>query len=249
VRHILSAAMQAADPRLNLPRFLRREKNLLNVDGRVYNLDNFSRLFLLAVGKAAETMTDALLPYVDDRLSGGLIVTKHASHPTLGWLAVMEAGHPLPDARSLEAGRRVSELATCLTSRDLLICLFSGGASALMAAPLDGVSLEDLRNITFTLLADGASINELNVVRKRLDCLKGGGLARCAASTHILSLILSDVVGDHLDLIASGPTISDSSTRENVEQVITRYSLASCLPSTVLAALEREPDTGSFDNV
>jgi len=113
--------MQAADPRLNLPRFLRREKNLLNVDGRVYNLDNFSRLFLLAVGKAAETMTDALLPYVDDRLSGGLIVTKHASHPTLGWLAVMEAGHPLPDARSLEAGRRVRELASCLTSRDLLI--------------------------------------------------------------------------------------------------------------------------------
>jgi len=141
LRRILSAAMQAADPRLNLPRFLRRENNLLDVDSRVYYLDDFSRLFLLAVGKAAETMTDALLSFVDNRLSGGLIVTKHASRKMVGRLAVMEAGHPLPDARSLEAGRRVRELVSRLAPRDFLICLFSGGASALMAAPLDSISL------------------------------------------------------------------------------------------------------------
>jgi glycerate 2-kinase len=249
VRRILSAAMQAADPRLGLPRFLRRKKNLLNVDGRVYNLDNFSRIFLLAVGKAAETMTEALLPFVEDRLSSGLIVTKRASRPILGRLTIMEAGHPLPDVHSLEAGRRVCELVSCLTPRDLLICLLSGGASALMAAPLEGIALEDLRSITSILLAAGASIDELNVVRKRLDYLKGGGLARRAASAHILSLILSDVVGDRLDLIASGPTVPDSSTREDVEQVITRYSLASRLPSNVFVALAREPDAGTFDHV
>jgi glycerate 2-kinase len=131
------------------------------------------RVYLLSVGKAGMRMAEAALPFVNDKLAGGLVITKHASHPTLGRVAVIEAGHPLPDAHSLEAGQRVLDLLSRLTPRDLLICLISGGASALMAAPRPGISLDDLRSVTSILLADGASIDELNLIRKQLDDLKG----------------------------------------------------------------------------
>ena len=236
VRRILQLAMEAADPRRCLPRFVRRDGNLLIVDGRSYALDDFSQLYVLSVGKAAEAMADSLLPLLDDRLSGGLIITKHASRAIVGRLAVMDAGHPLPDARSLVAGQRVLNLLSHLRPDDLLICLISGGASALMTAPVDGISLDDLRNLTSLLLADGASIDELNAVRKQLDQLKGGGLAR-RSSANVVSLILSDVVGDRLDLIASGPTVPESTSTEDIERIVTRYKLASRLPSHVLTVL------------
>jgi glycerate 2-kinase len=206
------------------------------------------RVFLLSVGKAGIQMAEAALPFFDDKLAGGLVVAKHASHPTLDRVAVIEAGHPLPDARSLEAGQRVLDLLSKLTPHDLLICLISGGASALMAAPRAGILLDDLRNVTSILLAGGASIDELNLIRKQLDDLKGGGLARRSAAP-ILSLILSDVIGDRLDLIASGPTVPNLTTREDIEHIISKYGLTSRISSSMLGALEREPDTATFEHV
>jgi hydroxypyruvate reductase len=193
-------------------------------------------------------MAEAALPLVEDKFAGGLVITKHASHLTFGRVAVIEAGHPLPDARSLEAGQRVLDLLSRLTPRDLLICLISGGASALMAAPRAGISLDDLRSVTSILLADGASIDELNLIRKQLDDLKGGGLARRSAAP-ILGLILSDVIGDRLDLIASGPTVPNLTTRQEIERVISKYKLTSRISSSMLGALEREPDIATFAHV
>ena len=160
----------------------------------------------------------------------------------------MDAGHPLPDARSLAAGQRVLELLSRLTPNDLLICLISGGASALMTAPVDGISLDELRGLTSLLLANGASIDELNAVRKRLDQLKGGGLAQ-RTSAKIVSLILSDVVGDRLDLIASGPTVPDSTSAETIEQIISQYKLASRLRPQMLTALTHKREVGNFSHV
>jgi glycerate 2-kinase len=235
VRRILSAAMDAADPSNAIRAALTQ---------RVAWIASAQRVFLFSIGKAGIRMAEAALPFVVDRLAGGLVITKHASRGTLGRVAVMEAGHPLPDARSLDAGRRVEELLSRLSPDDLLICLLSGGASALMAAPRDGISLDDLRNVTSVMLANGASIDELNLVRKRLDVLKGGGLA-CRSAARVLSLILSDVVGDHLDLIASGPTVPDTTSPEQIAQIASHYELA----PHIIAALEREPETGTFAHV
>ena len=240
VRRIISAALDAADPSDSICSALTQRAN---------QIASGERVFLLSVGKAGEPMAEAALPLLDDKLADGLIITKCASRGTLGRLAVIEAGHPLPDARSLEAGRRVQELLSRLTRRDWLLCLFSGGASALMSVPVDGVSLEDLQNITSRLLSGGAGIDELNLVRKRLDQLKGGGLAQRVNGARVLSLILSDVVGDRMDLIASGPTVPDSSTREQIEQTVVRYQLASHLPPAVLAALRRDIHADISDRV
>ncbi len=238
VRSILTAALEAADPTDAIRTALARRKDLIASARRVY---------LLSIGKAGMRMAAAALPFVDFKLSGGLIVTKHASSRTLGRLPVFEAGHPLPDARSLDAGRRVLELLAQLDPADLLVCCFSGGASALMAAPLGGVSLDDLQTLTAAMLSAGASIDELNALRRRLDRLKGGGLARLAAPTRVLSLILSDVVGDRLEVIASGPTAPDPTANVEIESILSRYSLNARLPASILAYLRVERDNISLN--
>jgi glycerate 2-kinase len=238
-QRILSAAMEAADPSDAI-----RAAITLQADW----IASAHGVYLLSVGKAGMRMAEAALPFVNDKLAGGLVITKHASHLTFGRAAVIEAGHPLPDARSLEAGQRVLGLLSRLTPHDLLICLISGGASALMAAPRPGISLNDLRSVTSILLAGGASIDELNLIRKQLDDLKGGGLARRSAAP-ILSLILSDVMGDRLDLIASGLTVPNLATRVEIERIMSKYGMTSRISSAMLQALAHEPDVATFAHV
>lgn len=206
VRRILSAALRAADPGDAVGRAVSRAGDVLDVRGRSYDLGGARRVYLLAMGKAATGMAEAILPLVEDRLAGGLVVTKHASRVTLGRLTVMEAGHPVPDVRSLRAGQSVLDRLARLRADDLLLCLISGGASALVTAPRDGVSLDEIQKTTSELMKRGASIFELNEARQRLDRLKGGGLARLAYPAKVVSLILSDVIGDNIEVIASGPT-------------------------------------------
>jgi hydroxypyruvate reductase len=221
IRAILSAALEAADPTSAIRAELTRQADWIA---------SARRVFLLSVGKAALRMAEAALPFLTGPLAGGLIVTKHASRVTTSLLPVYEAGHPIPDARSLQAGQRVVDLVSHLNADDLLVCLFSGGASALMTTPIDGVSLADLQSLTATMLKSGASIDELNALRRRLDRLKGGGLAQLAAPARILSLILSDVVGDKLEVIASGPTALDPTTNAEIESILARYSLEERFP-------------------
>jgi hydroxypyruvate reductase len=228
VRNILAAALAAADPSDAIQAALARHIRWSNEAHRV---------FLLAVGKAGMRMAEAALPLLDSKLADGLIVTKHASRVTLGRIPVLEADHPIPGARSLAAGQRVLNLISGLHPGDLLVCLFSGGASALMTALIDGLSLADLQALTATMLSSGARIDELNVLRRRLDRLKGGGVARLAAPARVLSLILSDVVGDRLDIIASGPTVPDPASQEEIESILLRYSLEARLPAFILNSL------------
>ena len=178
------------------------------------------RTYALGLGKAACAMTSALAD--STRLTEALIITKHAARLDFGPVTVIEGDHPIPGEASLAAGRAAREFVSRLGPRDLLICLVSGGGSALMAAPV--IPLPDLQALTSALLASGARIEEINTVRRHLDSLKGGGLAQAANGAQIVSLILSDVVGDAIEAIACGPTAPDPSTCQDAMAIVGRIS-------------------------
>ena len=201
---ILSAALEAVDP------FKAVQKYLPNLEGRVFGL---------GIGKAAIPMMDALVEQIP--ISGGLAVTKFASGVRRELYTIIEGGHPIPNARSLYAGEQVLEFVSGLSDDDTLVCLISGGGSALVTVPY--VPLEDLQTLTSLLLSSGARIDEINILRRQLDRIKGGGLAR-ATKARIISLILSDVIGNPLEAIASGPTAPDPTTREDALLILNKYS-------------------------
>jgi glycerate 2-kinase len=203
ITRILTAALEAVDP------FRAVQKYLPRLEGRVFGL---------GIGKAAIPMMDALSERIP--LSGGLAVTKFGSGLSRDTFAVIEGGHPIPDARSVKAGERVLEFVSSLAEHDTLVCLISGGGSALVTAP--HVPLEDLQTLTSLLLASGARIDEINILRRQLDRIKGGGLAR-ATKAKVISLILSDVVGNPLEAIASGPTVPDPTTKEDALNILEKY--------------------------
>ncbi|HLO30077.1 MAG TPA: glycerate kinase [Anaerolineales bacterium] len=220
----LAAALEAVDPFKAVQRHLPH-----SIEGRVFGL---------GIGKAAIPMMDALAGQI--QLSGGLAVTKFASGLSRRPYSVIEGGHPVPDARSLQAGERVLEFVTSLKEEDTLVCLISGGGSALVTAPY--VPLKDLQTLTNLLLASGARIGEINTLRRQLDRLKGGGLAR-ASKAKIISLILSDVIGNPLEAIASGPTAPDPTTKEDALGILEKY-FPSLAPET-----QRGVDSFSLDAV
>jgi hydroxypyruvate reductase len=158
---------------------------------------------------------------------------------TQGKIEIIEAGHPIPDRRGVQATQRIIELLNLTQKEDLVICLISGGGSALLVAPPEGVSLEDLQILTNQLLACGANIQEINTLRKHLDQVKGGNLARHAAPARLITLILSDVVGNPVDSIASGPTVPDSSTFADASSIIRKYALSQKIPPTITTHLKR----------
>jgi glycerate 2-kinase len=243
VTHILDAALQAVDPHQAVTRHIEKRGRQVLVAEREYDLDAYEKVMGIGIGKAAQNMMSAL----EDLLDDGLIITKHASQTTLGLFPVMESGHPLPDERSLAAGQRVLALASSLGPRDLLICLISGGGSALVTAPVDGLTLDDLQALTQELLACGARIDEINTLRRRLDRVKGGGLA-AATQASLVSLILSDVVGNPLEAIASGPTAPDPTTRSDAMAVIEKYDLRQRLSLSILHAIKSGEETSSPDD-
>lgn len=208
---------------------------------RALNLPPSSgRTVLLAVGKAGAAMASIAAK----RLGGsveGLVVTRrgHAGPPhTLPpSIEVIEAGHPIPDVESMAAAERALELAHGLGARDRLIALISGGGSALMTLPVAGVSLADKRTVTQALLNSGATIGEINSVRKHLSAIKGGRLAVAAAPAHVTTLIISDIPGDDPSFVASGPTVIDHTTLATAREIVDRYRIA--VPASVAAALTR----------
>lgn len=239
---IFSAGLSAADPDAAVRRFLFVEGGEIRVEDRSFTAQ---RVFVLAAGKAAGPMASAAVETLGNLVSSGLVVTKDGNDVPG---AVREAGieirfasHPEPDERGVEASRRVSEVADSLGEGDLLLCLISGGASALLADPDPSIGLEDLGILTGVLLRSGASIGEINAVRKHVSTLKGGGLARLAAPANVVSFLLSDVVGDDPSAIASGPTAPDSSTLEEARAVLKRYRIDP--PESVSALLESAGET------
>jgi len=240
---IFAAAINAVEPGAAVRRFVQRDGDVLTISGRAYDLQLFHRVVLLGIGKASIGMADALAEILGDRLSSGLVIPKYAPPGSHVPLTVLIGGHPVPDERSLEAGRKTIDLVSSLKTDDLLICLLSGGGSALVTAPVDSVSLADTQVLTSTLLACGARIDEINTLRRRLDKIKGGGIARMANETTIVSLILSDVVGSSLEAIASGPTAPDPTSRADALSILKKYKLENRVPTSILHSLRTTPET------
>lgn len=235
---IFQAGVQAANPVEAVERHLRREADALVVAGVHYPLDTVGEIYVVGMGKASAVMAKPLHNLLGNRISGGIITVKHGHRFPLSGIKVVEAGHPVPD----EAGLRgTKEMIKCLGGSgpdDLIFCLISGGGSALSPAPADGVSLGDKQEVTRLLLNCGATIHQINSVRKHLSRVKGGQLARLARPSTLISLILSDVVGDDLGTIASGPTVPDPSTFYDSLRILARYSLGEAIPHPALRHLE-----------
>lgn len=234
---ILRAALAAADPEEAVRRHVRRSGTCLTVNGRVLSLERFQRVFLLGAGKGTAPMAKALEEVLEDFLSEGVIVVKEGHGLPLQKVRVLEAAHPLPDVRGVRAAQELLSLAERAEERDLVLAAISGGASALTPAPVPPLTLEHKQRVTELLLGAGATIQEINAVRKHLSQFKGGGLARAASPAQVLTLIVSDVVGDSLDVIASGPTAPDPSTYQDAMEVMERYHLKDKMPPEVLRVL------------
>ncbi len=211
---------------------------ILTINNYTYPLSK-GRIFVVGGGKAsglmAETLENIITP---DNISAGVVNCKTIDYKT-SQIKVIEAGHPVPDQRGINGVKQMLALKEyhSINEGDLVICLISGGGSALMPCPVDGVDLKDKQAITELLLGCGAEIHEINTVRKHLSKTKGGGLGRFYAPATVVSLILSDVIGNDLDVIASGPTFPDSSTFSDAYNVLERYDLLSRAPKTIIGFL------------
>jgi hydroxypyruvate reductase len=248
IQHILSACIDAVEPGNAIRRFVQREKNLLFIDDQKYDLNEFDNVTVLGLGKATEAMSFALLDVLGSTPSRGLLIPKQAFASPASGFTVLPGGHPVPTEASVRAGNAAFDLASSLTERDLLICLISGGGSALMTSPQHGLHLADLQTLTKLLLACGARVDEINTLRRHLDRVKGGGIAKFANGARIASLILSDVVGNPLEAIASGPTAPDPSTREDALTILEKYDLLNKIPAVILGVLETAPETPKLND-
>jgi glycerate 2-kinase len=219
-------------------RALRGEGVRLVAGSRPWDLERLRRVVVLGCGKAGAAMARAVEGILGDRVAEGFVVVKDGYTGPTRRIRLAEAGHPVPDARGQRAAQRLLSLARGAGAEDLVIMLISGGGSALTPAPAPPITLEEKQATTRLLLEAGATINELNAVRKHLSLLKGGQLARAAMPAEVLTLVLSDVIGDPLDVIASGPTAPDPSTFEDALGVLAGRGLGDRLPPSIVSRLE-----------
>lgn len=245
---IFHAALAAVDPYNAVRQALNIQGDALIAGGASYVLSGFSRIVVIGAGKATARMAQAVEDILGDRISDGLIIVKYGHTAAFRTIRQIEAGHPIPDEAGASGTRKVIETLNGADEKTLVICLISGGGSALLVSPFEGITLKDKQGVTELLLKSGATIVELNAVRKHLSSVKGGGLSRIAQPAAVITLILSDVIGDRLDVIASGPTAPDSSTFRDAWSVIEKYNLTEKIPDKVCGRLERgvagdEPET------
>lgn len=236
---IFSAGLQAVDPRAAVLRSVERKGDVLRVAGRSYALNDYERILIVGAGKAGAPMAQAMEEVLGERIHQGRVTVKYGHALPLERVEVLEAAHPVPDEQGIAATERVMELCRGAGERDLVFCLISGGGSALLVCPARGIGLREIQAVTSELLSCGASIGEINAMRKHLSQVKGGQLARLCSPAPVITLILSDVVGDPLDVIASGPTVPDSSSFPQCMEIVERYGLSGRLPAAVLEILKR----------
>jgi glycerate 2-kinase len=244
-RAIFQAAVDAANPSAMVEEALRRRRDL----------DRFERIFVVGAGKASGTMARAAERVLGSRITTGCVAVKDGDTAKCRRIDLRFCGHPVPDKRGVAAARKVAELCSEADPRDLVLCLLSGGASALLPAPAPPVTLAEKKATTKLLLSSGATIHQINTVRKHISTIKGGQLAKIAAPARVLTLTLSDVVGDQPDVIGSGPTAPDASTFANALAVLDRFHLRGKVPKSVRDKLESgigetpKPGDGIFDRV
>lgn len=237
-RKIGQAAISSVRPESLIKENVKREGDRLFLVSESLDLANIERINLLSIGKAGRSLADAIWPLIEDKLGLAVITGVEAYEEKMGRVFCYPAAHPLPDEWSLAAGRRAYEMALASGPDDLFLVLLSGGGSAHLCLPDEGLGLEDKRKITELLMKSGADIKELNTVRKHLSRIKGGRLARAAWPARIVNLVISDVIGNDLENISSGPTYHDSSTFAQALEILRRRRIQDSCPENVIKVLE-----------
>jgi hydroxypyruvate reductase len=227
-RAIFRASLVAADPAGAVARYLARR-----------DFSRYRRIFVIGAGKAGAPMAQAVERALGRRIAAGLINVKYGHTARLRRIELNECGHPVPDAAGASGAARIAALAESAGEGDLVLCLISGGASALLPLPAEGITLEEKQATTRALLACGANIHEMNALRKHISRIKGGQLARLAAPATVEALLLSDVIGDNLDVIGSGPAAPDASTFADVAAILDKYGIRGRIPASVRARLDQ----------
>jgi glycerate 2-kinase len=255
----LESALNAVDPQQIIKSKLSLKNSTLEVNGCSFDLKRFNNVYVVGGGKASGSMAEALEQILSKYVTNGLVNVLHGSKHQTEIIKLHESSHPIPDESGVEGTRRILEIAEQAKEDDLVICLISGGGSSLMPMPRDEITIEDKRKVTEALLKCGATINEINTVRKHISSFKGGWLAKKAHPATVLNLILSDVVGDPLDFIASGPTVPDSTTFGDAVKVLRKYDLWDKTPMAVKKVLSNgergsipetpKPDDPTFKKV
>jgi len=247
---IMAAALDAVDPAAAVRHALRREGDTLRIGEQTYDLATIRRVLVVGAGKAGAPMAAAAAEILGDRITHGTIVVKHghAGDAVPETIDIVEGGHPLPDAHGVAAAAHIAALLADAQADDLVLVLISGGGSALLTLPAPGITLPDTIELTRVLLGCGATINEINALRKHVNQLQGGRMAELAAPARVATLILSDVVGSPLDVIASGPTAPDTSSWHDAWAVVERHGIGEQLPPRLREHLHagregRLPDT------
>lgn len=236
---IFKHGLAAVDPKACIRHYCSLDQDSLTISDQTYDLSQFSKILVIGAGKAAASMAFAVEELLGDRISDGLVVVKYEHLESLNTISIVEAAHPVPDENSVKGSQSVLELARSADEQTLVICLISGGGSALMALPAEGLTLEDKQLTTQVLLGCGATIHEINTIRKHLSRIKGGRLAGAVYPATLACLILSDVVGDDLDIISSGPAVADTGTFDQCLDIISNYQIEDRLPKAVVSHLEK----------
>jgi glycerate 2-kinase len=250
---IFQAGLKAVDPVIALKRHVKLRNDKLTVGNRHYDLTSYKGIYVIGAGKASAAMAQPIEKLLGERIKSGFINVKYGHTLPLNIIQVNEAGHPVPDEAGLSGTKKIIELLKQTQEKDLVLFLISGGGSALLPYPVEGLTLEDKKQLTKRLLEVGATIHEINALRKHVSRVKGGRLAKLAYPSALISLILSDVIGDNLDSIASGPTVPDESTFGDCLNFLEKYDLRDKISPAVLEFLEegaqgRQEETPKADD-
>ncbi|MFC1828011.1 glycerate kinase [Thermodesulfobacteriota bacterium] len=246
--------LTAVEPSAAIKKYCRLENNLLAVGNRSYDLSRFKNIFVIGAGKASAPMGAAVEDMLGEKITSGHVNVKYEHVSQLQRINLIEAGHPLPDKNGQSGAEKIFHLAQSATGDDLILCLISGGGSALLPFPVPGLTLKDKQDTITVLLSCGASIHEINTIRKHTSMVKGGRLAQAAHPATLVSLILSDVVGDDLDVIASGTTVPDPTTFFDCMEILSKYNIKNRLPESVVSHIKKGisgkvPENPKSDNI
>ncbi len=236
---IMDAAIEAVNPGRCMFEHVSVEGDTLEVEGKSYDLSSYGGVFVISFGKAAAAMAAAAEKLLGDRITDGIVVSNSEPQTQFAGMRFMLSSHPVPDEKSAEAAREIMNLLEKTGENDLVIFLISGGGSSMLAMPRKGLSLEDKQKVTEQLLISGVDTYGLNTVRKKLSSIKGGGLLKQALPSEVVTLILSDVVGDNPEMIASGPTVEDTTTFKEAWRVVEALGVEHQIPPKVVVELER----------
>lgn len=235
VNKIIAASLKAADPFVSISKCIRYSDDAINICGRKYDLEKINRIYLVGTGKAVIPMTSAAMEKIGEVVDSGIVISKHffEKQITPEKIRVLYGSHPIPSKKSVSSTRDMVRFLEQAGKDDLIINLISGGGSSLMTQPCEGLNLRHIQELTETLIKCGASIQEINTIRKHVDRVKGGGLARIAKEAAIETLIVSDVLGNDISMIASGPTSPDVTTFEDAIAIIKKYELENSIPCQI----------------